>query len=1363
MVNIKSVNEIILNLIDFFKLTRPDLDTKPGTVARDLFIDAPAAQISLLYDELTGVSNKQSLRLVAGSDLDKLAKNFSLTRKQATPSNGVALLTFASIDAPVNINQGDIVLSSNGLSFSVTTGTSVTVSAINFYKSVATKYRDQLDLAGISDTYAVEVTVIATSAGSTGNIGKYSLNRTTIPGVSNVTNINAFTGGTDQETDTVFRNRVLATFSGSSVGTSLGYQNAALSTTGVIDATVIEPGDPLMVRDGTITLINPDGTITIISEGTGGKVDVAILGNVFQQTADSYIYKDKSNNNDPTDPRNDIVLGQIVGDENKTINRKRIDNISEGSLPQQPVSQLLQVSGSISGSNFVQKSVDTYGRVTGNYELIKDTGVYSGSPWGFDKFHWISNKISLFQDEKVKNQLNGQDPTTFSGVLQIHDAQQNISITNEDSDVTSDRSILKLLHTPLNNVTRVFNVNTGERYIVTNQNLDNTGIYNTSGRIQISGNTLPVSSDVLQVDYNWIVSYDPYSDFDGLYNTSNIRTVNDSVDWGYASVVRNEIVTFTKDVGTNFFNGTTIHPVSSVATANKYIQVDATVVAVTTGLFVGRFSVIISNLAEVTTTVDSVVIKNTNSEQYNTAQANGSFTSSPVLINANLLYTTTIILPTDVVVKNGDRVTVFLNKQDVFHAPNSIGSTNGNQITIPAENINTNATVIDLQVSYVANVFDLYNSAFNALPASRSGNGYVLTNNNGFNNFTPVNLARRESLVVQKNFSNQFYVELSLPSTDYSLLSSQVISIIRLSDGDELWNSDNLGTVTVGTSGNYQLIFTGYNVPVISDRVLVIYYANDVRRYQPFTFQNNLIKYRLGTLLKDFFTNTFYVPINNFNNEINMDFQVLEPNTNLALFTVNDGYLVNNGSTAILGSFSTNFSSLPDLTNKKVKIYNSGNVNNGLYDIISYDVANNTMVISSSLEQINANQISIVRVRDGQEIWNTSGTIDVAGNRLYLPSGANASENDIVYISFFNYSNLKQSLTRLASTTTDQVTNTGTVTFSGTTITKATDIVFTATNTGLRLNLLEATRKALGISSATPVPSNLRLAKIAKLEKVTTVSNSNDEVVTVITTYDLQNTVIKNNLLYSNDCLSNSSLSNLEFILPSTENNTLNTDVQNLPKIGDKLRVTFYYVNDNDSENLAYTRNGVLYTNKKFAFINRIFVSSGFKNSQSTKLTLTSFTQPNAGARYKAFYDYTAPKQNERIVINYNFNKLVSDVTFSIEDTRPINADVLVKGAKELKLDLTMNVVIDDAFKPSTATVLQTVRDRLTTALTATNLGAIVDQITLINIAQGVNGIARARILYFNTNGSEGQVLKIQAQSDEYFIPNNIILNTETR
>ena len=75
MANIRSANEIIQSLIDFYRLAQPDLDTKPGTVARDLFIEGPASYTSILYNEISNIANKQSYRLVVGSDLDKLSKS----------------------------------------------------------------------------------------------------------------------------------------------------------------------------------------------------------------------------------------------------------------------------------------------------------------------------------------------------------------------------------------------------------------------------------------------------------------------------------------------------------------------------------------------------------------------------------------------------------------------------------------------------------------------------------------------------------------------------------------------------------------------------------------------------------------------------------------------------------------------------------------------------------------------------------------------------------------------------------------------------------------------------------------------------------------------------------------------------------------------------------------------------------------------------------------------------------------------------------------------------------------------------------------------------------------------------------------
>jgi hypothetical protein len=1364
MVNIRSVNEIIANLMDFFRMAQPDLDTKPGTVARDLFIEGPASQLSLLYDTLQGVSNSQSLRLVIGTDLDKLGKNFGLIRKQSTPSTGVALLTFSSINSPININKGATIYTSGGLGFAVSVGTSVVPSNINFYRSVATKFQAQLALVGVTDQYAVEVSVTASAPGSSGNIGQYSLSKVNIPGVSNVTNVNNFGGGTDQETDAAFRNRILSTFSGSSVGTSLGYLNAALSVTGVQDAVVIGPGNPLMTRDGTISE-TVNGVLTISSEGSGGKVDVVVLGTNDIANTDTFIYQDKSNNNDPTSSKNNFVLGQVASNASLTINQRRITDIQNGQVPSQPVSGITQVTGSISGSKFVEYTVDSYGRGSGNYALVKDTGVYGGSPFGFDTFVWKDNKIS-FEEDLIKGQSNGQDATTFTGVIQVSDAQQQLGITNENSTVTSDRSVIQLLHAPATNVTRVFNVNTGERYLITNQNLDATSPFNNTGRIKISGNTLPSPSDTLQVDYTWVVDYDRYSDFDGLYGTQNPRPVTDSIDWGHPSAVHNEVIEFTLSPGNNFYQGTASHPVDTVISSSTFLQVDGYVEQITSGIFINRMAVVVRNLATAAVTVDSVTWKNSNTELYKTAQANGIFSNTAIVVNISVLYDTTIILPTDTVAQNGDKVTAYLDSTNVFQSYLAQGSSNGTQITIPALLINSAADRINLRTTYIANVVDLFSSVTTALPTSRIGNGFALSSNTGFNNFSIVNTSRRENQIVQKNLSNQFYIELALPTADYTLFARDVLTVIRLSDGKQLWDADNQGQITNGISGNYQVILTGYNSPAIADRVLVIYDSADIRRFQPFSFSNEVIKTRIDALAFDSVTKQFTVPLVQFVSQAaGLKFEIVEQNSDTVLFSVTDGYLVPISPTqATLNSLSVLFSGLADLTNKRVKITGATTPNNdGYYDIVSYNVNNNNITISSILDHLVKDQVSIVRILDGKELWSYSGTIDHANNRLLIPQTANAQTGDLVFTEFFNFKNLRKAPTRIISTTLDQIVNTGTVSLVGTTMAIAKDVIFTATTTGLKQNLQEALRKALNLSSTASIPTNIKIAKIVKVEKVVTYSNTSDVVLQILATYDSMNTTISSNLYFADTMLADPSLSSLEFTLPNTINNTLTGATNNLPTLGDKIRVTFYYTTDNDYENLSYTRIGSLYTNKKFALINQIYVSSGFQASQSTKFTATSFTKPSVGARYTAFYQYLAPKQNERILIQYNSNKLISDTTFTIEASRPINADVLVRQAKLIDLDLTINVVINSSFLNTSSTVLQNLRNQLIAALTTTKLGQTIDQITLINIAQGVQGIDRARILFFNVTGKPGQVLSISANEDQYFQPKTITINTETR
>lgn len=1357
MAKIRSVNEIILSLQDFYKLAQPDLDTKPGTVARDLFIEGPALPIGQLYDEMSAISDKSSFRVVVGSDLDKLAQNFQLTRRQATPAAGVALLTFSSINANININRGDVVIANNGFSFSVLNGVTVSASSTNFYRSIATKFRDQLDFVGISDLYAVQVSVVASSPGTAGRIDKFSLTRTSIPGVTNVTNINRFSGGSDQETDSSFRSRILASFSGSSVGTMLGYRSAALSVDGVLDVSIVEPGSPLMVRDGTIVKTYTDGSKEITSEGSGGKVDVVILGSNLIETTDTFIYLDKSNNNDPTDVRNTVILGQIEGDEKKTINKRRKDSILNGILPEQPANEILSVAGTSSGANFKAKTVDSLGRVSGNYELIKDTSSYEGSPFGFDSFKFISNKISLFTEDKIKGQLNGQDNLSFSDVTEIPNIQQNVNITNENSTVTFDRSIIQLLHTPATNVTRVFNFNTGERYNVVSQNFDNTGLYNTTGRIKISGSTLPSPSDTLQVDYSWIINFDAYSDYDGLYNTENLRPVDDSIDWGYGSMVHDEKILFSKDVGNNFFVGYSKLPISTIIYANQFVRADGKVTKVNSGTFINRLSIVISNLIDPVTSVDGVFLKNTNVNVYQTSEDTGSFSNLPNIVGIDLLNTLTIILPYDSPAKENDLVTIYVNSTNTFVNGNS----NGFQITIPSNEIDTTEDQIELSVSYIANTNELFSSSTVSLPASKLGNGFFLTNNIGSANYSIANNYKRENQIVKKNFSNQILIDTFCSAAQFEIKQEDILSVIRLSDNQELWNIDNPGTIIIDENNMYQLVFSGMNTPVINDRTLLIYSPKDLRRVQPFTFSNKVIKTQFDVLDFDSTIKKHFVSLNLFTNETSLSFDIIDGETQAVLSSFTDGNLIATTTGATLGtgvSLVTN----NNLLFNKVKISQSTN-NNGVYDIVSYDSSTNIMTLSNSLNLLNNQQVSVIRIEDGKELWNGNCSIDSINNRLLLTEALVGDIGDNVYVMFYTFKNLTQMPTRVIATTIDQVINPGTITISGNTLSKAVDIIFTSTSSTLKLNISEAIRKALGLSSNVSLPSNIKLAKILKLEKVVTASPTNNEVLKVLHEYDVKNAALKDNVYFSDDVLLDTSLSTFEMRLPTSLGNTQNDEIKNLPSLGDKFRISFYYIVDGDSENLVYTKNGTLYTNKKFAIIDKIFISSGFKTSQSTKFTATSFTQPSLGARYSVSYDYLAPKQNERITVTYNYNSLISDVTFAIEENRPINADVLVKSAIKIKLDLIMNIVIDDKYKNTSTTVVQNVKDKLLAELTTNILTDFVSAVDIKEAAASVTGILRARVVYFNKENGIGTVTKIQAQANEYFEPGNITINIETR
>lgn len=1085
MVQLRTANDIVLSILDFYRTVIPELDLKPGQVARDILVDGQAVQIARLYEELLRVEGGQSLLLSLGSELDAIASNYGAARRQGSKATGIALLTFNEIDADIPISKGSVITASNGASFTVSSSLTVSVINRNTYRATAQKYRADLDFANIDDEFAVTVSAEATTIGNGGNISRYSLVSTTIPGVSGVTNPSSFAGGSPAESDSAFKRRILGIFSGSNTGTATGYRDTVLADPDVIDAVVVGPGDPLMTRDGTQVFTAEDGTQTITSEGTGGKVDIYAYGYRLQEIIDSFVYFDQSNKDDPTDISNDYVLGQIEADKGKTVSRKRIDNLAKQQLPDQPVTNILDVSGSSSGANFLPKSVDSLGRVTGNYELIYDDGVYSGSSWGFDRLRWVDDRIRDLPEDVTKGKFNSQDSTGFVDVTAISGVEQSIQVINENSAIqSSDRSSIQLSHYPITAVSRVFNQTTGERYVVANQNPDG-GDTNTTGRIQISGSTLPAISDILQVDYVWTFNYDLNWDFDNRVNSDNIRNAADSIDWGYSNDVRREEVVITASGDQKIAEVT--HPVNAVVSINVFEE-DTSVVT----LVSNRLAIAVA--ASVTNVIS--VLRDDGAELFNTGQDDGSFSGF------------TIYLPTDTVAQVGDMVSVRFNAVDNFTESGVNGSFSSNIITLPASTNVVAGTIVE--VNYLADIRQL------------------------------------------------------LPSTSIA------------------------------------------NLPVFRDG-------------------------------------------NGFRND----------------------------------------------------------------DAASFGTQPTTHIYETSPSPLNDYTPPIQR-------------------------------------------NLRRAPSRLRMTINGTI-SPGVLTVSGTSIQGVFEGVFTATASGLTHDLSSLIRSAFGLNSNQSIPSNVRVIKLSSFERV---QATGTEVIAVEQEFDIFGYELENNDFAKRESLENSLLTRTQIKLPNTLTNS-----ENSPQIGEKFRVTFYIGKTSDVENVAFSKSGTLYTQNIWAFVDSISVSSGFTSgsSQTATLTVAPQNQPVQGSRYTVFYDYIAPKPNERITIRYNKNQIISDNTFAIERTRPIGSDILVKAAVPISVDINLAIVVEKGFETSSTVVAQNVADAVTQALNAVELGTTIDESDFINVACGVNGVDRVRSLGFNRTGEVGRVLSITAQKNEFIQANTVLVEVEER
>jgi uncharacterized phage protein gp47/JayE len=1082
MTEFKSFNNVVLDMLEYLRLTQPSLDIKPNSVARDLFIDGQALQIASLYDALREISSVQSIANVTGQDLINYGSNYGISKRTGTKSIGTVVLTFRSMDNDVSIPAESVVRTRGGIPFFTVSNVTALSSQSNALRATAARLRNELDIAGITDEFAIEVSVEAQSTGSAGNISKYSIVSHSISSVNSVTNLISFTGGTDLESDSSFRARILATFAGANVGTALGYKSAILNLADTIDVLVIEPGDTLMTRDGTVVVEDEDGNKTISEAGTGGRIDIYVMGENPQSGTDSFVYKDQSGQDDPTSSDNDYVMGQssLTADTNLTLNSRRVATLAGTSeIPDQPVSSIVSVSGSSSGPNFVEQYTDSVGNLKGNYTLTKDTGIAGGSAFGLDKFSWTSDRIELEEESTTKGTFNGIDSLSFIDVLEIPGIRQDTQITNENSTISSSRNYITTLHKPVRTVSRVYNSTTGERYVIVDQTPDDTGDINSTGRVQISGRTLPTASDILQVDYIWIHEFDPSIDYDNLDSRDPLNSAQDSVEWGFSNYIRDELSTTILDS----YNNLTIETqffVSRIINVNSFTTETATV-QVNNNRKTIEVSDVVLNIHSIT---DNTLTGGP--EVYKTLTADGAFSNKLVA------------LPSDTLARSGDQVTIIYNLDNLYNVEGyNSGTVLNNKITLNPYTIVPSGTQV--LVNYVANFLNV------------------------------------------------------LPLTD----------IIELPISTDGFNSFDSGI---------------------------------------------------------------------------------------------DGY---------------------------------------------------------------------------QPVQNLYSGSTIISNQRRSPS------------------NLR--------VTTSGIPAQGTIRIIGTTLNRVTGI-FTATADDT-INLSAAIRTAKGLTTSATIPTGIYIARVISIEKVTLVATG--DVQTVNLEYDITNYGIQNSKWDRANAIELTTLDRTEIMLSDSTVN-LSSPITT----GINLRVVFYYAEENDYEDLFFSKNGTFITDKRFGHISSINRAFGMQDSGGTisgKLLIDTFNQPLTNSTYLVDYDYTAPKDNERITINFEYNKLIVDATEEVEEKRPITADVLVKGAEKIELDVEAYIIISSAYTDRESTVRQDVADNITATLSADALGTTLDSSDIIDNAYNVEGVDRIRIIKFNKTNVSGTKLSITAEKSQYLAPGSVTVTIEER
>jgi hypothetical protein len=209
-----------------------------------------------------------------------------------------------------------------------------------------------------------------------------------------------------------------------------------------------------------------------------------------------------------------------------------------------------------------------------------------------------------------------------------------------------------------------------------------------------------------------------------------------------------------------------------------------------------------------------------------------------------------------------------------------------------------------------------------------------------------------------------------------------------------------------------------------------------------------------------------------------------------------------------------------------------------------------------------------------------------------------------------------------------------------------------------------------------------------------------------------------------------------------------------------------YWADTNAVERVTVSTSGIQHSKNKYAFIENITVDSGFVGVSGAiegSLNIVSSNQPSTGSSYFTTYSYTAPKEGERITVTYTYNRLISDATFAVEEVRPVTADVLVKQAQEVPVDVSMRIVALTTFTGGDTNLIQNVTETVTVFLTSQGLNSTIDNDDIVALVHNVAGVDRVTMTKFNLSGNTGLKQSLSTSRSQYFSAGLIEVVVEDR